>query len=209
VWHSIPYALPPTGEFRWQAPRPADEKFLENNITSSTIVDASKPGPACIHGCPAWELKCRNKPFEVPQTEDCLRLDILAPTTPKLGAALLPVVVKIHGGGFAQGRSDYIPGFNLISHTRGGIVYVSIQYRLGVYGFLASKDVQGDGVANGGLLDQRIALDWIKRNIEKFGGDPEKVTITGGSAGGGSVTAQMMLYGAVDPPPFRAAIAGE
>jgi carboxylesterase type B len=87
------------------------------------------------------------------------------------------------------------------------MIYVSIQYRLGIYGFLAGSEIHANGEANAGLLDQRAALDWVQRNIAHFGGDPSQVTITGGSAGGGSVTYQLIAGGAVDLPPFRAAIA--
>jgi carboxylesterase type B len=208
VWHSIPYALPPTGKLRWHAPSAIDKI----NITSSAVLDASKLGPACIQGCPVWETKCVAEVQKLRQSEDCLRLDVLSPiSAPKPGpnSTLLPVIVKIHGGGYVKGNSEYAGGYSLIKHSQGALVYVSIQYRLGVYGFLASRELERDGVANTGLLDQRLALIWVKRYAEKFGGDPERITIVGGSAGGGSVTAQMMLYGAVDPPPFKAAIAGK
>lgn len=90
-----------------------------------------------------------------------------------------------------------------------GMIYVSIQYRIGAFGFLSSAEIREDGVANAGLLDQRAALNWVQRNIRAFGGDPAKVTINGGSAGGGSVMNQMILYGGVANPPFRAVIAGK
>lgn len=94
----------------------------------------------------------------------------------------------------------------LLNQSQSGIIYVSIQYRLAVFGFLSSAEVRENGVANAGLLDQRAALNWVQRNIRAFGGDPSKVTIIGGSAGGGSVMNQMILYGGVSNPPFRAAI---
>lgn len=92
--------------------------------------------------------------------------------------------------------------------AKGGLIYVSIQYRLGAYGFLGSAEVTENGAANAGLLDQRAALGWVQRHISKFGGDPSKVTIIGGSAGGGSVMDQMILYGGVSNPPFRAVLSG-
>ncbi len=84
---------------------------------------------------------------------------------------------------------------------------MSIQYRLGLFGFLAGSAVIGDGVANAGLLDQRAALEWVQRNIRAFGGNPNRVTIWGGSAGGGSVTYQLIAGGGFSEPPFSAAIA--
>ena len=88
-------------------------------------------------------------------------------------------------------------------------MWVSLQYRLSAYGFLSSEEIRDDGNANGGLLDQRSALQWIQRHIAAFGGDPSRVTIWGNSAGGGSVMNQMILYGGAPDPPFRAVVAGK
>lgn len=113
------------------------------------------------------------------------------------------------GIGYTLGSSETVaPGESLIYQSNGSLIYVSIQYRLGAYGFLGGSEVIENGAANVGLLDQRAALGWVQRHISKFGGDPSKVTIIGGSAGGGSVADQMILYGGVSNPPFRAAIAG-
>lgn len=87
------------------------------------------------------------------------------------------------------------------------MIYVSIQYRLGIFGFLSGSQIAQNGVLNAGLLDQRAALEWVQRNIGAFGGDPAQVTIWGGSAGGGSVTMQLIAGGAYDLPPFSGAIA--
>lgn len=88
------------------------------------------------------------------------------------------------------------------------MIYVAIQYRLGAFGFLGGAEIAENGARNAGLLDQRAALMWVQRHISKFGGDPSKVTIIGGSAGGGSVMNQMILYGGVSNPPFRAVVSG-
>lgn len=132
----------------------------------------------------------------------------MAPANRPVGAPLLPVLVKIHSGGYVQGSADWTDGYTLMKHTHGGILYVSIQYRLGVYGFLASNAVVSDGVANAGLLDQRLALNWIRKYISRFGGDGERITIEGGAAGGGSVSLHLMMFGGKSDPPFRGAIAG-
>lgn len=121
----------------------------------------------------------------------------------------LPVVVQIHGGGYTEGYANSYPGDALVhaSSSSEGIVYVSIQYRLGIFGFLGGSQIKENGVLNAGLLDQRNALEWVQRNIRSFGGDPSRVTIWGGSAGGGSVTFQLTANAAVDTAPFAAAIA--
>lgn len=121
----------------------------------------------------------------------------------------LPVVVQIHGGGYNIGSSLTSDGTQFTAVANGSLIYVQIQYRLGLYGFLSSRDIRQDGTANAGLLDQRAALEWVQRHISAFGGDPDKVTIWGGSAGGASVAYQMALHAGDLAPPFRAAIFGQ
>lgn len=99
-------------------------------------------------------------------------------------------------------------GSQFVSAAGGAVIYVAIQYRLGPYGFLSGSEIKQHGTPNSGLLDQRLALEWVQNHIEAFGGDPSKVTIWGGSAGGGSVGLQMLLNGGEPHPPFRAGIAG-
>ena len=108
-----------------------------------------------------------------------------------------------------SGEVEQGPGQSLVNQSMGTLIHVSIQYRLGAYGFLGGSEISENGVSNAGLLDQRSALEWVHKHISKFGGDPSKITIIGGSAGGGSVMNQMIMYGGVANPPFRAVIAGQ
>lgn len=138
-----------------------------------------------MQGTPAWQLQANETgPVPVTGQEDCLLLDVYVPEEPQ--SSSLPVLVNIHGGGYTQGSAYGNAWQALVNASGGSFIYVSTQYRLGAYGFLSSSEVRENGAANAGLLDQRSALDWVQRNIRAFGGDPAKVTIIGGSAGGGS-----------------------
>lgn len=183
VFYGIRYAQPPTGERRWRPPLDIE---AGNDYNPSEVLDAVSPGPSCVQGTPAWRPPQRDNLTVVSVTgeEDCLRLDVVVPTAPKNSS--LPVLVMIHGGGFTQGSSYAVPGSSMVNTSDGSIVYVSLQYRLGAFGFLSGSEVKENGQANVGLLDQRSALNWVQRNIRAFGGDPAKVTIIGGSAGGSS-----------------------
>jgi carboxylesterase type B len=110
--------------------------------------------------------------------------------------------------GYVAGSSTSLDGTHFVSESSGSVIWVQIQYRLGPYGFLGGDAVQSDGTANAGLLDQRLALKWVQKHIAAFGGDPSRVTIWGGSAGGGSVINQMILHGGADDSLFSGAIAG-
>jgi carboxylesterase type B len=156
-----------------------------NDYNPSEVIDAQTPSPSCVQGFPAWNLQA-NETGIVNATgqEDCLLLDVYVPEKPTSTA--LPVFVNIHGGGYTKGSAAENGWAAFVAASGGSIVYVSTQYRLGAYGFLSSSEVRENGQANAGLLDQRSALEWIQRNIRSFGGDPSKVTIIGGSAGGGS-----------------------
>lgn len=205
-YRGLPYAQPPTGVNRWQKPLPIE---YSANYTGQTI-QATEKGPACPQGYPYWyalELAPGSlATLQAEATEDCLILDVLVPSSPQNITGGLPVIVQIHGGGYTVGSAQSYPGDAMVHASSGGIIYVSIQYRLGVFGFLAGADVAENGVQNAGLYDQRLALDWVQRHVRAFGGDPAKVTIWGGSAGGGSVTYQLMAGGGLGVPPFRAAI---
>ncbi|TKA74593.1 hypothetical protein B0A49_03660 [Cryomyces minteri] len=205
-YRGIPFAQAPVGDLRWRAPRPIEAK---NNFGGQTI-NATQIAPFCYQSLPEslWAAATVNGASyfhpDVPSTEDCLILDVLVPQTPVNKS--LPVIVQIHGGGYTLGSAQTSPGDALVHQSNGSLVYVAIQYRLGLFGFLAGEEVYNNGDANAGLLDQRAALDWVQRNIRAFGGDPSRVTIWGGSAGGGSVTYQLIAGGAFDQPPFSAAI---
>lgn len=189
VFQGIPYAAPPVGPLRWQPPMPAR--------SWTAVRDATKPGTRCIQDSRA------DPDYGLPTGEDCLNLTVWTPdgATP---AAPRPVLVWIHGGGFLNGSSDIYNARRLTS--LGGIVVVTINYRLGALGFLAHPALAGaDGaVGNYGLADQQAALRWVRDNVAAFGGDPGKVTIAGESAGAMSVCDHLVApesYGL-----FRAAI---
>ncbi|KAF2865916.1 Alpha/Beta hydrolase protein [Massariosphaeria phaeospora] len=198
-YFGIPYAEPPVGALRWHEPVPYG---LPAN--SSVVFNATVPGRICVQGVPAWST---NIPPVDSGSEDCLLLNIIQPANTTKHARL-PVVVSIHGGGYTVGNADIAQQYVLMRHSHNAFISVSIQYRLGAYGFLGSSKYSREGGSpNLGLLDQRLALDWVQKHISAFGGDPDKVTIVGGSAGGGSVTSQMIMHGGAENPPFRAVMA--
>ncbi len=166
VYKNIPYAAPPVGELRWQAPQPGPHW--------STPRDAAAFGPACPQNVTEGLMARAN----LPQSEDCLSLNVWTP-----GGKKLPVMLWIHGGGFTQGAAA-VSRFDGAQLAHRGVVIVTFNYRLGRLGFFPHPALAD---ANFGLLDQIAALQWVKRNIAAFGGDPDNVTIFGESAGGESV----------------------
>jgi para-nitrobenzyl esterase len=168
LFAGIPYAAPPVGPLRFQPPAPVH--------SWSGFRDASRPGPRCIQDVD-------NDVDKRETSEDCLTLNVW---TPPPSGEKRPVLVWIHGGGFVNGSGDIYNARRLTS--RGDVVVVTINYRLGALGFLAHPALGPAGdVGNYGLADQQAALRWVKDNIAGFGGDPDKVTIAGESAGGMSV----------------------
>ena len=122
-----------------------------------------------------------------------------------------PVLVWINGGGYTAGEKSAYNAAGLIKASQAtnpdGVVFVSLNYRLGAFGWLSGPTLQSDGVANAGLYDQRLALQWIQNNIHLFGGDPNKVTVMGESAGGGSIMHQIVAFGGLaGPAPFQQAV---
>ncbi len=171
VYKGIPFAAPPVGDLRWKAPQPV-EKW-------EGIKEAFDFAPAPFQG--------GNPPSG--KSEDCLYLNIWSPA--KSAKEQLPVLVWIYGGGFSFG-SNSDPVSNGEKLAQKGVVLVSIAYRVGPLGFLAHPELSSENPnkvsGNYGLLDQIAALQWIKNNISAFGGDPNRVTIFGESAGGISVS---------------------
>ena len=183
VYRGIPYAAPPIGDLRWREPQPV--------VAWQGVKIADKfghPGYQSVHypGGYATEWGYGD---EAPQSEDCLYLNVWtkAPAHPE---AKLPVALWIHGGGYREGWGSE-PEFDGQEWANKDVVLVSINYRLGVFGFLmhpALREESELGVSgNYGILDQIEALKWIRKNIAQFGGDPDNVTIFGQSAGAGSV----------------------
>ncbi|MFJ3234359.1 carboxylesterase/lipase family protein [Streptomyces sp. NPDC086787] len=169
TFEGIPYAAPPVGRRRWTEPhRPAPWPGIR---------DATRPGSACPQ--PTGEVVGGTD-------EDCLSLNV---TTPDGGARarLRPVIVWLHGGGFTTGAGSSYDAHRMA--TRGGVVVVTVNYRLGALGFLAHSGLPGSGTF--GLADQQAALRWVRVGIGAFGGDAHNVTLAGESAGGFSVCAQL------------------
>lgn len=165
----IPYAAPPVGPLRWQPPQPV--------APWQGVRDATKTGPRCLQG------ESGDVEFGKQTDEDCLTLNVWTPAPEN---TLRPVMVWIHGGSFINGNGAMYDARWLVD--RGDIVVVTLNYRLGALGFLAHPALgESGGVGNYGLADQQAALRWVHENIAAFGGDPDKVTIAGESAGGMSV----------------------
>ena len=174
-YRGIHYAESPTGNLRWREPVPIEQ----NTSYVDQTIDATQEGPGCYQGTPFWSGPPSPAPLGVSvQSEDCLLLDVLVPVQPN--SPHLPVMVQIHGGGYTEGSASTVaPGDALVNASNGGLIYVQIQYRLGMWGFLGGHEIAENGVRNAGLYDQRAALDWVQRHISAFGGDPAKVTIIG------------------------------
>lgn len=174
----IPYAQPPIDDLRFSNPVPFPNKPNKN-------IDATAYGPGCSQLSSFAQYNGLS--------EDCLTLNIIRPAKTPCDA-LLPVLFWIHGGGNANGQSIFYNGTALVQHsisTSQPIIYVSINYRLAGFGFLSSLAIQEAGLSNLGLKDQYLALQWVHNNIRSFGGDPDKVTIFGESAGAADCWAQL------------------
>jgi para-nitrobenzyl esterase len=178
----LPYAAPPVGELRWKAPSaPAAWKGVR---------DATKFGARCAQW-PIWKDYIFD---DAGPSEDCLYLNVYAPAVAKAGGKL-PVMFWIHGGGYLAGSGSE-PRYNGTALAERGVMVVTMDYRMNVFGFLASSDLareNGVSAGNYGLMDMVAALKWVRRNIGAFGGDAGNVTIFGESAGSFAVSTLMAV----------------
>ena len=217
---NIRYAAPPLGQLRFAAPQPpiVNRSFVETGSAGRVCAQANPNWlPTSAEFLPAYftgEIYNVSNPVSVsPNTslpydendpriaEDCLFLDVLVPdkvfesTVVGYGA---PVLVWIHGGGYIGGEKvgTFDPA-GLLARSRDdsfpGLIYVAMNYRLGAFGWLAGPSLQADGMANTGLLDQEMALQWVQNNIHLFGGDKNRVTVLGESSGAGSIAHQVTV----------------
>jgi len=183
----IPYAAPPIGPRRWAPPQPPSRW--------QGVMDASRYGHRCMQGPPGGDVEFQ----DASSSEDCLSLNVFVPARDTSGrdnaGDALPVMLWIHGGGYTGGGSseprlngDFLPGK--------GVVLVTINYRLGVFGFLALPEFSaepGGRSGNYGLMDMVAALRWVQSNIHAFGGDPSRVTLFGESSGSFAVSTLMAI----------------
>lgn len=200
IFMGIPFAAPPVGELRWKAPQAV--------APWEGIRSCVDPPASAMQG-PPKPFMCWSKEFmapESPLSEDCLYLNVW--TTAQSVQDKLPVMVWIHGGGFTGG-SGTVPLYDGEAMSRKGVVFITINYRLGILGFLAHPELSAESElktsGNYGILDQIAALKWVKENIAAFGGDPDNVTIAGQSAGSFSVN--MLVVSPLAKGLFHKAIA--
>jgi para-nitrobenzyl esterase len=180
LYFGIPFAKPPVGELRWKAPQPLD--------AWKGVRETKAFGPRAVQAPVFGDMSFRSNGM----SEDCLYLNVWTPA--KRNTSGLPVLVYFYGGGFVAGDGSE-PRYDGASMAKKGMVVVTCNYRLNIFGFFAhpelSKESPYKGSGNYGLLDQNAALKWVQKNIAAFGGDPKKVTIAGESAGSISVSAHM------------------
>src|SRR5229473_430074 len=180
MFKGVPFAQPQVGDLRWKEPQPRENW--------AGVRKADQFGPRCPQRPVFGDMNFRSNGM----SEDCLYLNIWTPA--KSANAKLPVLVYFYGGGFIAGDGSE-PRYDGESLATKGIVTVTLNYRLDVFGFFShpelTKESPHHASGNYGLLDQHAALLWVKRNIAAFGGDPNKITIGGESAGSLSVSAHM------------------
>ncbi|CAI4213871.1 unnamed protein product [Parascedosporium putredinis] len=221
----IPYAEAPVGELRFQpaVPRTTVNRTVDDGsnsrichqasgsfmiysiaLVAATIADQCEATPDPAAGLPSTNA---------PQSEDCLLLDVHVPRSvwKRRETEKRPVLFWIHGGGYTEGSKVLIEPAGQISRSlredKEGLIIVTINYRLGIFGFPPNQYGASEVASNAALYDQRVALDWVQQNIHRFGGDPDQVTVIGESAGGGSIISQLAAFGGADgTAPFQRAI---
>ncbi|KHN98015.1 sterol esterase precursor [Metarhizium album ARSEF 1941] len=196
----IPYGEAPVGPLRMKPP--------VRRTDSLGVFDGTGPAGACPQQIVSTDSEnflldilgsLVNLPFVqavTGQSEDCLTITVARPEGTAAGAKL-PVLFWIYGGAFELGWTSMYDGTSLINHAKSigqPFIFVAVQYRVSGYGFMPGKEIMSEGSGNAGLLDQRMGLEWVADNIAAFGGDADKVTIWGESAGAMSVLSQMILY---------------
>ncbi|MFP5391347.1 MAG: carboxylesterase/lipase family protein [Gammaproteobacteria bacterium] len=181
AFKGIPFAAAPVGSLRWQAPQAAP--------AWKGVRTADAFGPRCMQRALFSDMVFRSNGV----SEDCLYLNVWTPA--KKAGAKLPVLVYFYGGGLVAGDGSE-PRYDGANMARQGVVAITVNYRLGVFGFLAHPELTAESPhkasGNYGFMDQAAALHWVRQNIAAFGGDPQRVTIAGESAGSFSVSVQMV-----------------
>lgn len=192
-WLGLRYAAPPVGPLRFEAPRDPLKEY--------GVVPATQHGKLCLSTGATGSVAPDDK-----ADEDCLFLDVYAPSNATADSKL-PVFFFIQGGGFNQLSNANYNGSGIIQAAEYDAIVVVLNYRVGVYGFLASAEVERNGSINAGLKDQRKALWWVQKYIRHFGGDPKHVTLGGASAGAQSVVLHVTAYDGRDDGLFHASAA--
>lgn len=201
TFSGIPYAEPPVGPLRFKPPQKPSRKLETVDATGIApscpqmiIANATKTAlgriASSLVDLPLFKAVLRGQ-------EDCLTVSVQRPAGTQPNTKL-PVLFWIYGGGFEFGSSNTYDATSLLATSIGDgmpFIYVALNYRVGGFGFMPGAEVLRDGSANVGLLDQRLALEWVADNIAYFGGDPDKVTLWGESAGSISIANQMVLFG--------------
>ena len=182
IFKGIPFAAPPIGNLRWKAPQPVS--------SWSGVKQCKAFGPSAMQNKPV-PFSMWSEEFLIPKepiSEDCLYLNVW--TAAKSQKEKRPVLVWIYGGGFSSGGGA-VPIYDGEAMAKKGIVFVTFNYRVGIIGFFAHPELTKESAnhtsGNYGLMDQIAALQWVKKNIDTFGGDADNVTIAGQSAGSMSI----------------------
>ncbi|KAJ8490001.1 hypothetical protein ONZ51_g2565 [Trametes cubensis] len=207
----IPFAEPPVGKLRLQLPQPISSykgvinaTTFGNQCIQQTIITPTFPSNVPEEA--STFVSAMAIPPDVPQSEDCLNINVIVPAGTKPGDKL-PVAAWIFGGGFQIGSNAVRPGQNVVNRSveiGHPVIFVSMNYRLSAFGFLGGRETSNAGLGNLGLQDQREALRWVQKHIGAFGGDPTKVTIWGESAGAQSVAVHMLAFDGKSDGLFRA-----